>query len=146
MILATFATFINVVCRYCFGRPIYQAEEIATSAFVWLVFLGAASCYKDGNHIGIDCIVNLFPDKIHKILIVLTDFILLFINSIMAYLAITITNSAGTKLTSALRMPYSIIDVAAAIAFICMIIHTIEFIIRDIKALKGMDKEKGEEA
>lgn len=142
MAIAVAATFMNVICRYCFNRPIYQAEEIATSMFVWLVFVGASACYGENMHVGIDCLVNLLPQKIRHGIKLVTDVALIAINIVMAYLAIQITISAKMKLTSALRVSYSFIDVAAAIGFIFMTIHAVEFLISDFK---GADSEKSEE-
>ena len=71
--IAVIATFLNVICRYFFNHPIYQAEEIATSMFVWLVFIGASACFKENMHVGIDCLVNLLPAKMRKWVEVLTD-------------------------------------------------------------------------
>lgn len=144
MVVAVLATFLNVICRYCFNRPIYQAEEIATTAFVWLVFIGASACFKEGAHVGIDCLVNMLPKKAHAVVKVITDIMLVVFNIVMAYMAVTITISARLKLTSALRISYSFIDAAAAIAFIFMAIHSVEFLIRDIRAVYATDKREVE--
>ena len=144
MVIAVLATFMNVVCRYCFNKPIYQAEEIATTAFVWLVFIGASACFKEKAHVGIDCLVNLLPEKARALVKTMTDALLIIFNLIMAYMAVPITISARLKLTSALRVSYSFIDVAAAIAFICMAVHSIEFLMDDVKRLRAMNG-KGEE-
>ena len=140
---AVIATFLNVICRYCFNHPIYQAEEIATSMFVWLVFIGASACFKENMHVGIDCLVNLLPADARRWVDIVTDVIILLINIVMAYMAVTITISARMKLTSALRISYSFIDVAAAIGFICMTVHAMGFLIRDVKALKKDESVRG---
>lgn len=144
MVVAVLATFLNVICRYCFNRPIYQAEEIATTAFVWLVFIGASACFKEGAHVGIDCLVNMLPKKIHAVVKVITDMMLIVFNVVMAYMAVTITISAKLKLTSAMRISYSFIDAAAAIAFIFMAVHSAGFLIRDIRAVQAADQREVE--
>lgn len=140
MVIAVAATFMNVICRYCFNRPIYQAEEIATSMFVWLVFIGASACYGENMHVGIDCIINVLPANIRYGVKLVTDVMLIGISAVMAYLAVVITISARMKLTSALRISYSFIDAAAAIGFILITFHAIDFLIRDLKS----GKEEGE--
>ena len=144
MVVAVLATFLNVICRYCFNRPIYQAEEIATTAFVWLVFIGASACFKEGAHVGIDCLVNMLPKKVHAVVKVITDMMLIVFNVVMSYMAVTITISAKLKLTSALRISYSFIDAAAAIAFIFMAVHSAGFLIRDIRAVQAADQREVE--
>lgn len=143
--IAVIATFLNVICRYCFNHPIYQAEEIATSMFVWLVFIGASACFKEEMHVGIDCLVNLLPVRARRWIKIFTDMSLVLINLTMAYMAVTITISARMKLTSALRVPYSFIDGAAAIGFICMAIHSLEFLVQHCKEQSNKETEEGGE-
>lgn len=140
--IAVVATFINVVFRYCFSSPIYQAEEIATSAFVWLVFIGSSACFKENMHIGIDCLVNLFPRKVRCVIAVFSDIVLFCISVTMAYMAFIIAASAQTR-TSALRIPYTFIDAAAVLGFIGMALHIAGSIVRDFKALKNPETVKG---
>lgn len=99
-------------------------------------------------HIGIDCLVNLLPEKLRHFVKLLTDLILIATNIVMAYMSIVFTIGARMKLTSALRISYSFIDVAAAIAFTFMAIHAIGFFIEDLKYMKEIGKkdlQKGDE-
>ena len=75
---------------------------------------------------------------------VITDMMLIVFSGMMAYMAVTITVSAKLKLTSALRISYSFIDAAAAIAFILMAVHSVGFLIRDIQAIRTGDAGKEE--
>ncbi len=64
----TLITFSQVVARYVFNSGAVWALELTTYLFAWLVMFGAAYCVKKGVHIGIDAIVNLFSEKIRKVL------------------------------------------------------------------------------
>jgi TRAP-type transport system small permease protein len=48
---------IQVFTRYIFGRPLVWVEELATYAFIWSVFIGAAVGMKELRHIRIDTFV-----------------------------------------------------------------------------------------
>lgn len=53
---------IQVGTRYLFGRPLVWVEELATYAFIWSVFIGAALGMKELRHIRIDTfVVRLAP-------------------------------------------------------------------------------------
>ena len=53
---------IQVFTRYLFGRPLVWVEELATYAFIWSVFIGAALGMKELRHIRIDTfVVRLAP-------------------------------------------------------------------------------------
>lgn len=139
MCVAVLATFVNVALRYLFNRPIYQAEEIATSMFVWLVFIGAGACYGERMHIGIDVLVGLFKPAIRSRIQTVIDAVMIALTGLMTYMSIVFTMQAGNKLTPALRIHYSWIDVAAVLGFGFMFIHSIGFLISDIKAIKAKD-------
>ena len=40
--LCTILVNCNIFTRYLFNSPIYWAEEVATSLFIWTVFIGSA--------------------------------------------------------------------------------------------------------
>jgi TRAP-type C4-dicarboxylate transport system permease small subunit len=48
---------IQVFTRYLFGRPLVWVEELATYAFIWSVFIGAALGMKELRHIRIETFV-----------------------------------------------------------------------------------------
>ena len=144
--VAVFSTALNVVLRYCFGQPIYQAEEIATSMFVWLVFVGAAACYGEKAHIGIDCIVNLLPARLKQVVELLTSGVMVLITAVMTYMSVLFTFNAGAKLTAALRFPYARIDAAAVMGFALMCLHAIEFFLSNIKNFRSCKTGKEDAA
>jgi TRAP-type C4-dicarboxylate transport system permease small subunit len=49
---------IQVGTRYLFGRPLVWVEELATYAFIWSVFIGAALGMKELRHIRIETFVG----------------------------------------------------------------------------------------
>jgi TRAP-type transport system small permease protein len=49
---------IQVFTRYIFGRPLVWVEELATYAFIWSVFIGAALGMKELRHIRIETFVG----------------------------------------------------------------------------------------
>ena len=55
---------VQVFTRYVFDRPIVWVEELATYAFIWGAFIGAALGHKQQRHIRIDTFVGrLSPEK-----------------------------------------------------------------------------------
>lgn len=54
---------VQVVTRYVFNQPIVWVEDVATFAFIWATFLGAAVALKEMRHIRIDTFVNALPAK-----------------------------------------------------------------------------------
>jgi TRAP-type C4-dicarboxylate transport system permease small subunit len=54
---------IQVATRYLLGRPLVWVEEVATYAFIWAVFIGAALGMKELRHIRIDTFVVRLPPR-----------------------------------------------------------------------------------
>ncbi|MGI5967134.1 MAG: TRAP transporter small permease [Anaerotruncus rubiinfantis] len=143
--IMTLIVAVNAISRYFFNSPLMQAEEIATSMFVWLIFVGASVCYKERSHIGIDCFVNFLPLKARRAVEIAVDVLLLAVNFYMTYLSWKLTLSAGSKLTPSLRMPYSVIDAAALVGFGLMSIYSVKFLIGDIRNFNAPEKIEGQE-
>jgi TRAP-type transport system small permease protein len=60
--------FIGVVFRYALHIPLSFPEELAKLLFTWVVFLGAALASAKKEHIVIETIVGLFPDRVRAVL------------------------------------------------------------------------------
>jgi len=65
--LMTLITFANVVARYLFNDNILWALEATVFMFAWLVLLGASYAVKHSVHIGVDVLLQVFPDGVRKI-------------------------------------------------------------------------------
>ena len=65
--LMTLITFSNVVARYLFNDNILWALEATVFMFAWLVLLGASYAVKHSVHIGVDVLLQTFPDGLRKI-------------------------------------------------------------------------------
>jgi TRAP-type C4-dicarboxylate transport system permease small subunit len=54
-------SFIQVVLRYGFGRPLTWSEEICRYLFVWVVFVGAGVAARYNGHIALTFLVDRLP-------------------------------------------------------------------------------------
>ncbi len=116
---------VNVVFRYFFSLSFNWAEEIATIAFSWVVFVGAAACYKRKMHIGIDVVVNLMPKQLRAKLEKGIGVFLVLLNCYLFYLSVVFAASAWDKPTAVLLLPYTFVDGSACVGFAFMIHHSI---------------------
>lgn len=128
---------MNVVLRYGFNSGLYWVEEAATACFVWSVFIGASGCYRRNMHIGIDMIKDLFPEKVKEVINLITNILLLILNGYITYISVNFILASEGKTTPVIGMPASFISSALFVGFGLMTLHTIIFIINDIKILTG---------
>jgi TRAP-type C4-dicarboxylate transport system permease small subunit len=125
---------MNVLLRYLFSKPIVEAEEISSLAFVWIIFVGAAAVYRQRGNISIDVLVNLFPRAIRGVLDILTKIFLLIINFYLAYLALGLFASGWEKTTFVLRLPYTFFYLAILLGYGLMSIYSIRDLGESIKS------------
>jgi TRAP-type C4-dicarboxylate transport system permease small subunit len=62
--------FVAAVSR-AFGSPVLWAIDIAMLLFIWCAFLGADAALRAHQHIIIDIIVRLFPQRVQRVLLIM---------------------------------------------------------------------------
>lgn len=63
----TLLVFVEVVMRFGFNTGIHWAQELTLHLSAWMVLFGASYGIKIGSHIGVDALVKLMPEKMHRI-------------------------------------------------------------------------------
>ena len=124
--IVVLSAFYGVISRYILNNPVAWSNEIATIAFTWTVFLGAAAAWKYDKHIHLDLVYDFFPKRIKIVSDWLKNLILAVFFVYVLYLSIQFTITAYNKPTAILRIPFSYVDVPVVIFFISIIIRSIQ--------------------
>lgn len=135
LIITTALVLMNVFLRYFLHTGIYWSEEVATSSFVWSVFIGASACYKRNMHIGVDVLAKKLSPSGKKVLKVIIDVLLLVIIGYITYIAILYLKNSYKKPTPVLGISTAYISSSILLSFLLMTFHSIRFLIADIKNL-----------
>lgn len=141
--LATIVVNANVIMRYFLKSPIHWSEEVATGLFVWTVFIGSAYAYRKHAHLGVDILVNAFPDRIRAVVKVIMDILELFVLVMLFYISSLYVMNTLDKLSNTLRVPSWYVSSAVPIGFGLSLIYSIYFLIKDYSRAflkKGGDK------
>ena len=128
--IVVISAFYGVISRYILNNPVAWSNEVATIAFTWTVFLGAAAAWKNNKHIHLDLVYNFFPNKIKIISDWLKNIILIVFIAFALYLSIQFTITAYNKPTAILRIQFSYVDVPVVIFFSSIILRSIQKIIK----------------
>ena len=59
---------VQVVRRFVFGTPAAWTEELATIAFVWVIFWGTAFTVPLQTHVAVDFVVSSFAPAVRRVL------------------------------------------------------------------------------
>ena len=124
---------INVALRYLFHDGLYWAEEVATTSFIWSVFIGAAAAYRYKMHIGIELINRFGPETFRKLVGLIIHLMMLVINGYIVYLSVLFIQANKLKRTSVLDIPAFYVNLALTIGFSLITIHALRFFWRDLR-------------
>lgn len=135
--ITVLVVIVNVALRYLFHGGIFWAEEVATTSFIWSVFVGSAAAYRHKMHIGIDLVSKFGPARWRSFIAVLIDLMMLVINGYIVYLSIFFMNANKLKRTPVLDIPAFYVNLALTVGFALMVIYALGFLYRDLRTLFG---------
>ncbi|WP_320007227.1 TRAP transporter small permease [Maridesulfovibrio sp.] len=134
---------VNVALRYLFQGGLFWAEEVATTAFIWSVFVGSAAAYRYKMHIGIDMISQIGPQLWRNFIAVVIDLLMFIINGYIVYLSVFYIQANKMKRTPVLDIPAIYVNLALTVGFSLMAIYALGFLYGDLRKLFG-SKAEGE--
>ena len=134
----TLLVLMNVFLRYFMNTGIYWSEEVATMCFVWCIFVGSASAYKNGAHLGVDLLVRKLPKVPRAIVKILVDILLILINGYILYLSIKFVSTSYQKPTAVLAISSAWVSSSLIVGFGLTTVYAIRDLVVDVmKTVKG---------
>jgi len=130
----------NIFTRYLFNTPIYWAEEVATSLFIWTVFIGSAYAYRIHAHLGVDILVKMLPEKAKKGVGLVIKLIEITVLAMLFYVAAQYVMNSWHRVTDVLMMPRWYFSIAVPIGFGWSLLYAVYFFIQDLRG-KGKEEE-----
>lgn len=79
VVLIVLSLGAQVCFRYLLQLPLEHTDELAQTSLVWLTFIGAAALYREGGHITVDCLSDLFSEQISRYLAITVEVTITFI-------------------------------------------------------------------
>jgi TRAP-type C4-dicarboxylate transport system permease small subunit len=113
-------TVVNATCRYALGFTFAGSDELVIIGFGWAVFPGAAAAFRRKMHMGIDVLINMFPEKIRRITEFCLSVFIAIINAYLTFLGFYLATHAWQKIMPATRIPYFYLDMAFVVGFAFM--------------------------
>ena len=139
--ITVLVVIVNVALRYLFHGGLFWAEEVATSSFIWSVFVGAAAAYRYKMHIGIDIVTKIGPQPWRAFIAVIIDSMMLIINGYIVYLSIFFIQSNKLKRTPVLDIPAFYVNLALTVGFALITVYALVFLYRDIRKLLSTQQD-----
>jgi TRAP-type C4-dicarboxylate transport system permease small subunit len=117
-------TFLGVIWRYILSMPFTWMEEVQMACMVWIVFAAAGGAFRMGNHVAIEMIVDLMPQKLQRLMNIVISIVVvgvigyLFVQS-LGYIQVFLTSGRSTNM---LKIPFWLIYSISIPAYIDMIV------------------------
>src|SRR5437773_189230 len=124
------ALVMQVVRRFVFGAPAAWTEELATIAFVWVIFWGTAFAVPLSTHVAVDFVVPRFAPRVQRTLYALGlaalgGCFLWALPGIADYLRFMMRER-----TPVLDLPYGVVNSAYLAAAVMVVLRCLAAIVR----------------
>lgn len=140
--VTTIIVIINVFTRYTMNYIIVWSEEMATTCFVYTVFLGSAWAYRIRAHVGVDLIVDRLPHGVRAIVKLLTEVLMVILNGYITYLSVLFVKSSAIKTMPIMKISSVYVNSALILGFGLMTIYAVCFLIKDIREMLQPENNK----
>lgn len=127
--------FANVISRYFLHFSLAWADETARFLFIWISFLGGILAHAYSEHMGFDLISKSVPEKIGKLILIVSNIIVLIILGMIIKGGITMTIENFNWLTPALQISYGLVYSIVPISGIILAFQTLAKIYVLVKTL-----------
>jgi len=120
----TLMIFTNALLRYGFGSGIVLADEMSRLFFVWITFLGSMLALVDNEHIGVDILIRLVPNRAKLAIMMVSCIGILGLMVISGYgaLALIESNKASTLPVSGLPVAMQFLPVLLFSVFVFLFV------------------------
>lgn len=132
----------QVITRYLFHRGNVWSEELTRLLCIWTVLLGSAVAIREKGHLQIDALTNLFHGKKKNVIDAVIEIVVLIFIVIMIKYSIELCRSVGSATSAGLKISKVYIYMVMPIGFGCMVLSSIEVIMKDIAAFIGTDNKE----
>ena len=126
LVLALVVLFLGIVFRYALNDPLVWTEELARFCSTWIIFLGAAACFKRGSHIGIDVVVRLLPPQLQRWTASLVNWLMLGVLAVLVIRGFQYTSRSFVMHTTVLQIPIGLWNAAVPVGSLLMVIRLLQ--------------------
>lgn len=117
-------TFLGVIMRYVVGHPFTWLEEVQLFCMIWIVFAAGGAAFRTKNHVAIEMVVEMFPEKAQKIIGYIIDAVVVLVIAYLFYSSIGFIQVfvKNGRSSSMLKIPMTVQYGIAPVSYILMIV------------------------
>lgn len=111
------AVLWGVLTRYVTEKPAVWTTEISGMLFTWVVFIGAATAFRDGKHIRITLLADALPQRVAAAVHLLARLLVAAFVVYVTCLSALMMMKGLTRLSPVLDIPFLWVYLAAFLSF-----------------------------
>lgn len=144
LIILVFITFFGVIWRYFLNAPFIWQEEVQLALITWVIYFGASAAFRNGSHIAIDMIVDMFPAKMQRVMDVIIYIVTLGVLGFIFTNGVSLVEQfvRTSRVTNILRIPTQYIYIAIPIGCVLMAVSYTIYLVRDFMGLNIQESEE----
>lgn len=120
----------QVASRFIFNFSFATASELSIFAMIWSVFLGAAVAFRHNQHIAMDFVRNLAPDRIGRLIDGMVFACLVVFLGVIILNGYDLSLRAMRQLSTAAGLPVGYVSMAMPICSALALVFLIEGFLR----------------
>jgi TRAP-type C4-dicarboxylate transport system permease small subunit len=128
---------VSVFLRYVFDLTFVWAEEFITMVFIATTFFGAAVATRESEHISIDSLIEVLPDKTRIILKIFSHIVISIVMGFVFYYSLNWIEKAGELLTPGLRVPEKYFYYMVPVTSLLIIFYAVRKIVSMLSTLRS---------
>lgn len=139
------ATLIGIITRVIPGlKNIVWGMEASRFCMVWLVMLINSVNIKERDEIVIEVLITRVPDKVRRIMAIISDILVIAFLIIMFWYGLKICITNRNQMTASLGITMNYVYACMPLGAFCMLLEKIIVFVQDVKsktAIKTMNEE-----
>ena len=139
-ILLTSVLLISLAAGVLFRTlksPLFWSDELAIFCLIWITFIGGSMGLKQNASPSITILTDLLPKKAKKVVLVISNLLLLAFVSYLLYLAFKWINMPNIMIqtSTAMNMPKLYFYLSIPVSFVFMVIHVLNNVLLSFKTV-----------
>ncbi|MCG8485741.1 MAG: TRAP transporter small permease [Clostridia bacterium] len=142
MALMSIIIVVQVFMRYVMQSSLSWSEELARYLFIYIIYLGVSQAVKEDRHIRVEAFISIFPNKVQKVIKIISDILFLVFTIIVIVKGYEIINKmiVSGQHSPALGIPMTIVYAAPFIGYSLIFFRMTANIINKIKNFNCSDE------
>ena len=141
-IVMVIAIILQVFFRFVVQRPLGWTEELATTCFVMMVYVGSIGATRKDSHLKLELFTNMIKSEKGRLRFsIIGDIVFFIVGLILAYaiVGIAMNLKASGMTTSMLHWPKWILYMVLPISLVLIDVRLIQNMIHKVKRIKEID-------